>query len=155
MKRRTRKAGFTLIEVILVLGILVVMASVTAVVLWPTAKGARIQAAQVQIQTLGGQLDIYSTHIGHYPTEEEGGLRALLLKPNFSDPTQAGKWFGPYIKADQLKDPWGNDLHYAVSQAGTPEAEQVPYKLWSSGPDGVDGNEDDIKNWSDATAGGP
>jgi general secretion pathway protein G len=153
MKRRARrKSGFTLVEVILVLGIVVVMASVTAVVLWPQARGAKIQLAQTQIATLGGALDLYNTNIGHYPTEDEGGLRALLVRPNFPDPTTAANWHGPYIKQDQLKDPWSNDMHYAPTQSGDPAEAYVPYKLWSSGPDGVDGNEDDIKNWSENTS---
>jgi general secretion pathway protein G len=150
MKRRaTRKSGFTLVEVILVLGIVVVMASVTAVVLWPQAADAKKKLAKTQIATLSHQIELYMMNVGHYPTDEEGGLRALLTKPNFSDPTMADKWAGPYINFDQLKDPWGTDMHYQAVQPGTPEAGMVPFKLWSSGPDMTDGTDDDIKNWSD------
>ena len=153
MKRRTTKRmGFTLIEVILVLGIVVVMASVTAVVLWPQAKAAKINLAKTLIATLGHQMEMYNLNIGHYPTDDEGGLRALLVRPNFSDPSMAANWAGPYINADQLKDPWGTDMHYQVSNTSDTSI-NVPFKLWSSGPDMTDGTDDDIKNWSDAALG--
>jgi len=154
MKRRTRrKAGFTLIEVILVLGIIVVMASVTAVVLWPQRARAMRDLASTQVSTLSHQIEMYNMNIGHYPTEDEGGLRALLVTPNFADASMAANWAGPYIKADQLKDPWGTELHYQATTPGTPEAAQVPFKLWSSGQDMTDGSEDDVKNWSDNATG--
>ena len=61
-------------------------------------------------------------------------------------------WRGPYLK-EEPTDAWGNKYNYQISQPGTPEADLTPYKLWSNGPDGMDGTDDDIKNWSDTTMG--
>jgi general secretion pathway protein G len=120
---------------------LVIAVAATDVVLRPTAwlltaAQAKLNLAETQIATLGHQLELYNLNIGHYPTDDEGGLKALLVKPNFSDPTMGTNWSGPYINQDQLKDPWGHPMHYRVTQPGTPEALQVPFKLWSTGPDG-------------------
>jgi len=150
MKRRTRtRAGFTLIEIILVLGIIVLMATVTAAVLYGPAKGARRDLEKTHIATVSHALELYNANIGHYPTEDEGGLRALVTKPNFADATMGENWHGPYANMDQLKDVWGTELHYQLVQAG--ETSDVPFKLWSSGPDMTDGSEDDIRNWTEGT----
>jgi len=103
------------------------------------------------ISTLGHALELYNANVGHYPTEEEGGVKALVEMPSFSDPTMAANWHGPYIKADQLKDLWGSDIRYVVVPVEAVDREQVPFKLWSCGPDMIDGTEDDVRNWTEAT----
>jgi general secretion pathway protein G len=153
MRNRARaRRGFTLVEILLVLGIIVMMAGVAAFVMWPQAKGAKIDVTKVLIASVSDAIEAYNANIGHYPSDEEGGLTALTVKPSFSDETLAEKWRGPYVKQDP-KDPWNNKLNYQVAQPGTPEADQTPFKLWSNGPDGVDGTDDDIRNWSDQTTG--
>ena len=116
----------------------------------PQAHSVNIDATKVLIASVSDATEAYNANIGHYPTDEEGGLTALLVKPSFSDKSLAEKWRGPYVKQEP-KDHWGNKLNYQVAQPGTPEADQTPFKLWSNGPDGVDGTDDDIKNWSDQT----
>jgi len=84
-------------------------------------------------------LDRYWDDIGHCPTAEEGGLRALAKKPTYKDQQLESKWKGPYLREVPL-DPWGHRLNYKP----LPPAADTPYRLWSSGPDGVSGTPDDI-----------
>jgi general secretion pathway protein G len=138
-------------EVLLVLGIIALLASVAIVALVPAGEGAKKKTTALLLDQLETGLSMYNNDVGHYPTEEEGGLDALRTKPNFSDEKIAEKWNGPYLKKEP-RDAWGNKLNYQLTPAGSPEAQQTPYKLWSNGPDGMDGTADDIKNWTDETA---
>ena len=93
-------------------------------------------------------LNRYQDDIGHPPTAEEGGLRALIRQPILKDPPAESKWKGPYLKrrsgdsASQEADldPWGHRLNYKP----LPSSPGTPYRLWSSGPDGISGTPDDI-----------
>jgi general secretion pathway protein G len=145
------RRGFTLIEVLLVLAIIGLMASVAIVALVPAGEGAKKKTSALLLKSVKTALSLYNNDIGHYPSEEEGGLEALRVKPNFSDEKTGEKWNGPYLE-EEPRDAWGNKLNYQLTPAGTPEYQQTPYKLWSNGPDGMDGTADDIKNWSDETA---
>jgi general secretion pathway protein G len=119
----------------------------------PPGQLGKVNFEKSQIATISHQLEMYNLNIGHYPTDDEGGLSALLVQPNFADKKQADNWAGPYINLDQLKDPWGSAIHYQLTAPGANN--ELPFKLWSSGPDGMDGTADDIKNWSDAAVDGP
>ena len=83
-------------------------------------------------------LNRYQDDFGHPPTIDEGGLRALLRKPQ--DPqVESKKWKGPYLMEMPL-DPWGHRLDYKP----LPSSSAAPYRLWSSGPDGISGTPDDV-----------
>jgi hypothetical protein len=86
--------------------------------------------------------------VGHYPSSEDG-LQALLDPP--SDERAAQKWEGPYLDTDMLPlDPWDNDYQYEYPP--TNNRRDFP-DIWSYGPDGEDGTDDDITNWT-GTGGG-
>jgi len=154
MQRRARaKRGFTLIEILLVLAIILMLAGVTIVSVVGTRKGARIDSTKAMLNSIETAIETYNMHIGHYPTEEEGNLEALRVKPTFESEEVAQMWRGPYLKREP-RDAWKNTFNYEVNVAGTDEAQAHPYRLWSNGPDGVDGTEDDIKNWSEEDAAG-
>ena len=89
MNRKRKHRGFTLIEVLLVLAILGMMAGIAIFAVGNIKEGAKIDITKVKLKSIDDALDTYSLHIGHYPTDEEGGLNALLTTPNFSDPTMA------------------------------------------------------------------
>jgi general secretion pathway protein G len=154
--RSRRRRGFTLVEIMIVLGLLVLLAGAAIVVLWGQAQSGRVKLAQTLIGQVDNALQLYMNDMGHYPTEEEGGLTALITKPASLDQTIADNWKGPYLKKEP-RDPWSQTLHYQLAQQGTPEAQQTPFKLWSNGPNSTDdqGANDDIKNWTDTTAGAP
>ncbi|MBM4018759.1 MAG: type II secretion system protein GspG [Planctomycetes bacterium] len=144
------RRGFTLIEVLIVLGIIILLAGAAIVALVPQQKGARIDTTKLKMKSIETALEAYNVNIGHYPNEQEGGIDALRTRPAFDTEQLNEMWRGPYLKEDP-RDAWGNKYNYQVTQAGTPEADQTPYRLWSNGPDGMDGTDDDIKNWSDTT----
>ncbi len=150
---RSRRSGFTLIEVLMVVAILVLLAGVAIVGLRGTGDKAKIDLVKPLLSQIAGSLDRYKLDIGQYPTEEQGGLDALRTPPEFEDEKTAEKWAGPYLKKEPI-DPWGNPISYQVTEPGTEEARLVPYKLWSFGPNGQDDNgaEDDIRNeaWAQA-----
>lgn len=150
-----KSRGFTLLEVLLVILILGMLATVAVVALSSQRDAARVDTTKLLItSTLPGALDRFNNDIGRYPTTEEG-LKALVEKPTLEDETQGAKWHGPYL-TEVPKDTWNHDLHYepqdATAAAGTAGTSAKGYKLWSDGPDGQTGTADDIKNWKDETA---
>ena len=133
-RRRHGRQGFTLMEVLLVLAILVVLGSLVVANFSGIFASSKINAAQIQINAFENQLEIYNLSVGSYPTSQQG-LQALRVAP--PDLVDATKWTGPYAKKDIPKDPWSNDYIY----------ESIPpnqYKVSSAGPDGQVGTDDDI-----------
>ncbi len=148
-QRRSKSAsGFTLIEILLVIVIILLLAGALVVFVLPQQQGAEKNTTRLMLGQVGSALDTYRLNLGHYPTEQEGGLDALLKKPTFENEKQGDKWTGPYLKpGTQLDDPWGHKIRYEVADR-TVDGEQkggLPYKLFSVGPDGQPDTEDDIK----------
>jgi general secretion pathway protein G len=102
---------------------------------------SRLQAARAQQANFQSALDRYKLDLGRYPTTEQG-LTALVTPP--SDLPPRATWHGPYLASDAIPpDPWGLDYRYACPG----EHRTDGFDLWSAGPDGADGTEDDIGNW--------
>src|SRR5215831_12401125 len=144
-----RKAGFTLIEILLVIVILLLLASALVVYLLPQQEGAEKNTTKLLLESVSTALDHYRLNMGRYPTEQDGGLNALVTKPNFDNARLAEKWQGPYLKpGTRLEDPWGHPIRYEVVDKSTSTDDKkaaLPYKLFSVGPDGQPDTEDDIK----------
>jgi general secretion pathway protein G len=133
-----RHAGFTLIELMIVLFILGLLAALVAPRLMGRVGKAKQKTAQTQIQMLATALDLYHLDVGRYPTEEEG-LKSLYAKPE-----SLPAWSGPYLDKAVPKDPWARDYVYKCP------GEHGPYDLYSMGADGQpggDGENVDITNW--------
>jgi general secretion pathway protein G len=139
-RRRRRCGGFTLVEVLLVLVILVIIASLAVTAYGPIRRKAFINAAKTQIKAFKTPLQAYQLDIGDFPSSSQG-LDALRHLP--SDLPNQDKWFGPYLDSEVPKDPWGNP--YSYEHPGKHQ-EDWP-DIWSFGPDGQDGTEDDVGNW--------
>jgi general secretion pathway protein G len=140
-KKPQRAAGFTLIELMIVLFILGLLAALVAPRLMGRVGKAKQKSAQAQLQMLATALDLYHLDVGRYPSEEEG-LKALYHKPD-----TASGWAGPYLNKDVPKDPWGRNYAYKFP------GEHGPYDLYSLGADGQPGGEGenaDISNWQEA-----
>ncbi|MEN9678573.1 MAG: hypothetical protein RIS76_4469 [Verrucomicrobiota bacterium] len=153
-RRRRRAAGFTLIEILLVIVIILLLAGALVVFVLPQQKGAERNTTRLMLQQVGNALDTYRLNLGHYPTEQEGGLDALLKKPTFENERVGEKWQGPYLKpGTTLDDPWNNKIRYELadttSGGGGERAGALPYKLFSVGPDGQPETDDDVKLASD------
>lgn len=130
--RRHPSAGFTMIELLVVMVILGLMAAMVAPnVIRPGIK-ARIQTTRTQIMTLATAVNQFALDTGRYPTSQEG-LAALLEAP-----TDVSGWNGPYLDADALpKDAWRKDFVYrAPERSGR-------FEILSYGADGVPGGSDD------------
>src|SRR5512141_503074 len=131
--RRSPVSGFTLIEVLLVIVIILMLAGALVVFVLPQQKGAEKNTTKLLLTQIQSALDTYRLNLGSYPTEEQGGLGALLVKPNFENEKLGEKWQGPYLKpGTTLEDAWGNKIRYELTDKslqtdpGTPD-----YKLYS------------------------
>jgi general secretion pathway protein G len=126
---RDARAGFTLVEILLVVAILGILAGVAVVGLKGRTQKANIAACRTSIQAVQTAVDVYETDNGAYP----GSLQALLTR------TSENNWNGPYIRDARMpKDPWGNEFQYS--------ARGETYEIRSAGPDGQMGSGDDITN---------
>lgn len=141
-RHRVRRRGFTLIELLLVMVILAVLAALVLPRFAGKGEQARIESAKTQINSLfSTALSTYEIDNGKYPSTTQG-LEALRTKPT-GTPEPKG-WKGPYLDREVPKDPWGNE--YVYRYPGTRNKDG--YDLVSGGPDGREGSEDDIGNWS-------
>ncbi len=135
------RRGFTLLEILVVIAIIALLAAFVVPSLVNVQSSAERDITQQMVAqggTLDNMINLFRMNCGQYPKE----LKELVEKPE--DEAVASKWRGPYIQsADKLKDAWGNDLKYKCPG----EFNSETYDLWSVGPDGQDGNEDDVSNW--------
>ncbi|MGL4461518.1 MAG: type II secretion system major pseudopilin GspG [Planctomycetia bacterium] len=136
--RARRRSGFTLLEVLLVVAILVALAAIAVPNLIGVQEGAKIDEAKLQVNALDTAFNTYSIHNKGFPTTEQG-VGALLSAPNPAPPN----WRGPYLKNPNLTDPWGSQ--YGYQYPGTRVASGPD--IWSNGPDRQQGTADDVGNW--------
>lgn len=137
---RRRPTGFTLIEVLLVLVILVMLVSLVVGTYTTVQRKAQINAARAQIGYFETPLETYHLDLNMYPSTQTG-LQALISPP--ADLPNPQKWSGPYLKKAIPLDPWDRPYQYMCPGRMNPTS----YDIWSAGPDGVDGSEDDVGNW--------
>ena len=132
----TTAKAFTLIELLAVIAILGLIAAFAVPQVLKWVSGARSDSARIQIEALGGSIDLYRLEVGSFPPT----LEALVVKPSGQD-----RWDGPYIKKKVLpKDPWGNDYIYRYP------GDNGDYDLMSLGADnseGGEGEQKDIVSW--------
>lgn len=126
-----KDSGMTLLEIMIVVSILAVMMTYLATNLTKTQDSAMIDTAKMGMQQIMQPLQMYKLHNKTYPNDQQG-LDALVTNPG-----NAKSWRGPYIEKSKLKDPWDNPFRYSLEN-GNP-------KLYSNGPDGQEGTEDDIE----------
>ncbi len=136
-----RQAGFTLMELLLVLVIVGLLAAVVGPTLYQRIKPAKETAVREQIENFSTALDGFVVDVGRYPSTQEG-LNSLRTKPDGIE-----KWNGPYLKKEIPADPWGNPYQYrSPGRSGG-------YEIISYGADGREGGEGenaDITSWETA-----
>ena len=133
-----RRRGFTLMEVLLVLVILAILGSLAALSYETMSRRANKKAAESQIGLFKTPIQMYQMAIASYPPS----LEALRSAPG--DLPNPAKWDGPYLDSPVPLDPWDRPYQYVFPGTHNPDG----YDLWSFGPDGVNGTEDDIGNWN-------
>lgn len=139
--RRTM-AGFTLIEIMVVMVIIAILGALIGPQILGRVDEARVTKAQQDIRVLSNALDLYRMDNFKYPTTDQG-LEALVRKP--SDPSIRNWKSGGYVQK-LSKDPWGND--YLYLQPGTRGGAFDLYSLGADGQPGGEGTDADIGNWN-------
>ena len=131
--------GFTLIELMIVIVIIGILATLLIPRIMERPEEARRVKAKADIKTIESALKLYKIDTGNYPTTEQG-LEALIRKPDTSP--VPNKWReGGYLEGDAVpKDPWGNPYYYtASSSSGTSGTSGRDYEIVSYGSDGQPG----------------
>ncbi|WP_422135888.1 type II secretion system major pseudopilin GspG [Endozoicomonas sp. ALD040] len=136
---RQQQQGFTLIEIMVVIVILGVLASMVAPNVLGNKEKADQQKAVSDLVTLENALDMYKLDNNHFPSTQQG-LNALVEQPSGSPQPRNYRDNGYIRRLPQ--DPWGND--YLMQSPG----EFGDIDIFSAGPDGQAGSEDDIGNWN-------
>jgi len=182
--RRSARRGFTLMELLVVLAILVLLMAMVAPRFIGVEKKANLKAAKSQIGLFRGALERYALDMKDFPSTDQG-LQALVEAPSSSGGDRGGMserrsesnaekrsdskadvkgdlksdsrdgekseghaWEGPYLNAGKVpKDPWGHDYQYEYPP--THGKGDFP-DIWSYGPDGEDGTDDDIVSWTES-----
>jgi general secretion pathway protein G len=131
-KKKQSRSGFTLVELLVVIVILMVIGTISMQTFRKEPDKARVQAARTSFSQLETALERYKLDNGSYP-DEEIGLAALVSAPEDDD----GSWGGPYMKKQSsLQDPWGNEYVYA-----SPASDGTEYEIICLGADGEEGGE--------------
>jgi general secretion pathway protein G len=137
MKEQTGDAGYTLLELLVVLAILGLIIGIAAPQVIGYFGHSKSKAAEIQISNIAAALELYHLDTESYPTSEQG-LKALIEKP-----ADARKWAGPYLTRDDgIIDPWGHPYLYQ------PPAGDGRILIRSLGADGKPGGIDDDRDLS-------
>jgi general secretion pathway protein G len=138
-RARHGERGFTLVELLVVIIILGLLASLVGPRLFGRVGQSKQATARAQIELLGAGLDQYRLDVGSYPPSA-AGLSALVQNPNVPN------WNGPYLKKNAVpQDPWGKPYLYKCCPG-----DHGDYDIWTFGADGAPGGEGenaDVTSW--------
>ena len=140
----SREAGFTLIELMIVIVILGLLAAIVMPRIVGETDKARYGTARAQMRVLEDALKRYKLDHGVYPTTEQG-LEALVMQPATGDIPE--HWpQGGYLDRQEIPfDPWGNPYIYISPGANSPDFDLV--SLAADGLEGGEGFDADIESW--------
>src|SRR5882762_4334961 len=138
-RRTRRRAGVTLIEMLVVVTIIALFAALVAPRMLRKSDTARVTAARAQINSFMTALGSYKLDTGTFPSTEEG-LQALRAKPN-----NQPQWQGPYLPQEIPVDPWGRAYVYKYPGEHGDEPDVISYG--ADGQAGGDGINADIVSW--------
>lgn len=134
-----QEAGYTLLEMMVVLLVLAMLASIAVPMVFNQLGKAKSRTARIQIEALTAQLDFFRLDMDRFPTTEEG-LGSLLRAP-----AGLNGWGGPYVRKEaNIIDPWGTPYGY---RSPGEHGEFDLFTLGSDGAEGGDGEAADVVNW--------
>jgi general secretion pathway protein G len=136
-RKRRNQRGFSLMELMIVMVILGLLASLVGPAMFKRLGTAKQKTAKTQIGMLMTALDAYRLDMGHYPTQQEG-LEALVVNPGEE------KWDGPYLKKGVPLDPW--DGEYLYQNPGE-HGEVDIASLGADKQEGGEGENADVGSW--------
>ena len=138
-RRGSRRAGVTLIEMLVVMTIIALFAALVGPRLWSQGDKARVTAARAQIHNFMTALGTYKLETGVFPSTEQG-LQALRVKP-----ADVNQWGGPYLPQDIPLDPWQRPYVYKYPGEHGDEPDMISYG--ADGQPGGEGLNADIVSW--------
>jgi general secretion pathway protein G len=128
VRDRKGEAGFTLVEILVVITIIGLIMAIVGPRVLNYLGESKVKAAKIQMESFSSALDLYYLDVGSYPSSSDG-LAALVQHPG-----NAEAWNGPYLKGGVVpNDPWGHAYVYRSP------AEHAPYEIVSYGSDGQEG----------------
>jgi len=123
--------GFSLLEIMVTITIMTMIMGAVGVGVMGYLDKSKIKQAKIDIGTISNALDLYKTEFGRYPDSDDGLSRLVEEK---------------ILKEKKVpQDPWGNEYVYIYPGSNNEDA----FDLYSFGPDGKEGGNDDITNWED------
>jgi general secretion pathway protein G len=147
---RMVRSGFTLIEVMIVIAIILALSGLVGIAVLSRRDEAKKDTAKIELNTIKHALDQFRLDFDRWPKDEEG-IAVLWDKSKLDPEADATKWHG-YLTDPMPNDRWAHPWQY--KQQGEHSGDETKYDLWSYGPDGQDGTEDDITSWATAGADG-
>ena len=137
---KKREQGFTLLEIMIVVGIIVILLGLAISKMGNPTGFAKSVAVRADVQSIGTQLRLYESMNGFFPTTEQG-LKALVQQAQ-SEPRPT-RWYQLFREVP--KDPWGNEYIYRSPGIKHPES----YDLYSAGPNRIDDNGQGDDDWGE------
>jgi general secretion pathway protein G len=116
--RRHLNAGFTLVEIMIVIGIIAVIAGIVAANVFGESDRAKARLASTQLQTVAAKIDSYELDTGKLPDRLDDLVR---------QPSGARGWLGPYAREGDLRDPWNQPLDYRQPSQGGGRYDLISY----------------------------
>ncbi|MCH2160875.1 MAG: type II secretion system major pseudopilin GspG [Phycisphaerales bacterium] len=139
--RVATRRGFTILELLIVIGIILAIGGIVTVNLMGMSDKADTNITQVKIQNFERALKSFKLDMKRYPSEEEG-LVVLWDSNVLEDEAATANWNGPYLEEPAPMDTWGFEWIYRAPS----DVEGVAFDIISIGPDGEEGTDDDLTN---------
>jgi general secretion pathway protein G len=139
---RHARRGFSLIELLIAIAILLAIGGLVVVNLLPAKEGADVDLTKAQIDQFANAIKFFKIDMKRIPTEEEG-LAVLWSKDALENEEDEANWKRAYLEEPMPRDTWGNEWIY---RAPSEVSESLEYDIISMGPDGEEDTDDDITN---------
>ena len=139
-RTRLTRRGFSLLEIMIVIAIMLLLAGFVGFNLLGARDDAKTDMAKLQLDQFRNSLMEFNIRFGRFPTEEEG-LSVLWSNETLDADLETSRW-RRFTEQALPNDPWNNEWVYRT--VASEEDDGLPYELFSVGPDGQEGTDDDI-----------